>query len=159
MEVPRKRRKPKTMAIHKSEVFSVTFPEGEWVLYAPDEVLGDDLSIDEMRIYIAGQQDARDLYNAFPTTLVGVVVGAGGAILASGGLIITILTPVAYGSAQFLPILRIRESTIRNPEHRFNDVYAAGYERVARSRKVLGGFKGGALGMIAGVATWFLILQ
>lgn len=159
VEVPRKRRKPKTLALHKSEVFSVTFETGEWLLYAPDVLLGDDLTADEMRIYIAGQQDARANYNALPTTLVGVLVGAGGAIFASGGLILTILPPIAYGGAQFIPVLRIREATITNPEHRFNDIYADGYERVARSRKVLGGFKGGALGMVAGVAAWFLILQ
>ncbi len=154
-----KKDKFKEVSIHKSEVFSITFNTGEWVLYAPDEMLGDDLLVDQMRIYIAGEQDARDLYNPLPTVLVGVVVGAGAAILASGGLILTILPPLAYAAAQFIPIMKIEEKTIRNPAHRFNEDYAAGYERVARSRKVLGGLKGSALGMVAGVAVYYLVLR
>jgi hypothetical protein len=159
IEVPRKRRKPKTVALHKSEIFSVTFDSGEWVLYAPDALLGDDLTVDEMRIYIAGEQDARNRYNPRPTTAVGVVFAAGAAVLASGGLILTLLPPIAYGAAQFIPVIRIREHTISNPEHRYNIIYAEGYGRVARSRKVIGGFKGGAVGMVIGIAGYFLLAQ
>lgn len=156
----RKKAKLQTLGIHKSEVFSVTFPEaGEWVIYAPDEALGDDLTSDEMRIYIAGQQDATDLYHPRGTVWLGLLVGAGGAIFASGGLLLTILPPVAYTAFQLVPFIRIKEHTIRNPEHRFNDVYASGYERVARSKKLLGGLKGSGIGMLVGVATWFLVLQ
>lgn len=156
----RKKAKKKILGLHKSDVFSVTFPEaGEWVIYAPDDALGDDLTSDEMRIYIAGQQDASDLYRSRGTALLGFIVGAGGAIFASGGLLFTILPPMGYTAFQFVPFIRIKEHTIRNPEHRFNDVYAAGYERVARSKKLLGGLKGSGLGMLVGVATWFLVLQ
>lgn len=156
----RKEAKMQSLGIHKSEVFSVTFPEaGEWVIYAPDEALGDDLTSDEMRIYIAGQQDATDLYHPRGTVWLGLLVGAGGAIFASGGLLFTILPPVAYTAFQFVPFIRIKEHTIRNPEHRFNDIYALGYERVGRSKKILGALKGSGVGMLVGVATWFLVLQ
>lgn len=156
----RKKAKLQTLGIHKSDVFSVTFPEaGEWVIYAPDEALGDDLTSDEMRIYIAGQQDAADLYHPRGTVGLGLLLGAGGAIFAAGGLFLTILPPIAYTAFQFVPFIRIQEHTIRNPEHRFNDVYAAGYERVARSKKVVGGLKGSGLGMAVGLASWFLVFQ
>lgn len=155
----KKRGKTRELAIHKSEVFSVLFETGEWVLYSPDELLGDDLSVDEMRVYLAGEQDASDLYNSKPTALVGFIFGAGAAVLASGGLFLTILPPLAYTGAQFLPVIRIREHTIRKPEHRFNDLYADGYGRVARSRKFLAGLKGSVIGTVAGVAVYYALIR
>lgn len=155
----KKRAKTRDLAIHKSEVFSIMFENGEWVLYAPDELLGDDLSVDEMRVYLAGEQDASDLYNSKPTALVGFIFGTGTAILASGGLFLTILPPLVYTGAQFLPVIRIRENTIRKPEHRFNELYADGYGRVARSRKFLAGLKGSAIGTAVGVAVYYAFIR
>lgn len=156
---PEKNKKPKRINLHKSEVFSVQFAEGEWVLYAPDLLLGDDITADEMRIYIAAQRDAREKFKVWPTVVAGAVICGAVAVLASGGLILTILPPLAFGAAQFIPVIRIRENTISNPEHRFNEVYAEGYGRVARSRKVLGGLKGGAIGMVLGTAAYFILVQ
>lgn len=156
---PEKNKKPKRINLHKSEVFSAQFAEGEWVLYAPDPLLGDDITADEMRIYIAAERDARENFKVWPTVVTGVVVCGAVAVLASGGLFLTILPPLAYAGAQFIPVIRIRENTISNPEHRYNEVYAEGYGRVARSRKVLGGLKGGALGMVLGSAAYFIFLQ
>lgn len=149
----------KEVSIHKSEIFSVVFASGEWVLYAPDPIVGDDLTPDEMRIYIAGEQDARANYKPRVTALVGTLVVGGVAFLASGGLILTIVPPLAYAGIQFIPVMRISEKTITNSQHRFNDIYAMGYERVARSRKVLGGLKGGVAGMIIGAAAYYILVH
>ncbi|MGF1564965.1 MAG: hypothetical protein ACFCUH_06335 [Flavobacteriales bacterium] len=163
IDIPRgkteKNKKPKRLNLHKSEVFSVQFPEGEWVLYAPDRLLGDDITADEMRIFIAAQRDARENFKVWPTVVTGVVVCGAVAVLASGGLFLTILPPLAYAGVQFIPVIRIRENTISNPSYRYNEVYAEGYGRVARSRKVLGGLKGGAIGMVLGTAAYFIFLQ
>jgi len=147
------------VSIHKSEIFSVTFAEGEWVLYAPDEIVGDDLTADEMRIYIAGEQDARANYKPRLTAIVGTVVVGGVAFLASGGLILTLVPPLAYAGLQFVPVMRIQEKAITNPQHRYNEIYALGYERVARSRKVLGGLKGGVAGMAIGAAAYYIFVH
>jgi hypothetical protein len=149
----------KQVSIHKSEIFSVTFAEGEWVLYAPDEIVGDDLTTDEMRIYIAGEQDARANYKPRLTAVVGTVVVGGVAFLASGGIFLTVLPPLAYAGLQFVPVMRIQEKAITNPGHRFNEIYALGYERVARSRKVLGGLKGGVAGMVIGAAAYYIFVH
>ncbi len=114
--------------------------------------VGDDLTADEMRIYIAGEQDARANYKPRLTAMVGTVVVGGVAFLASGGLILTLVPPLAYAGLQFVPVMRIQEKAITNPQHRYNEIYALGYERVARSRKVLGGLKGGVAGMVIGAA-------
>lgn len=162
MEAPRKRRKPKRLAIHKSEVFSLTFSKGEmgeWVLYAPDPALGDDLTIDEMRIFIAGEQDARRGFKVWPTTLGGFLVGAGSAILADGGLLFTIAPPLAYSAFPLLPVIRIQGASISRQEYKFNEIYALGYERVARPKKLIGAMKGSGLGLLVGLATYFVFLR
>lgn len=162
METPRKRRKPKRLELHKSEVFSLNFHDrqsGEWVPYAPDPVLGDDLTVDEMRIFIAGEQDARRGFKVWPTTLGGFLVGAGSAILADGGLLFTIVPPLAYSAFPLLPVIRIQGASISRPEHKFNEVYALGYERVARPKKLVGAMKGTGLGLLVGIATYFVFLR
>lgn len=159
MNAPRKRRKPKRLELHKSEIFSITFSTGEWVLYAPDPALGDDLTVDEMRVFIAGEQDARRGFKVWPTVAVGVAIGLAGAILADGGLLLTILPPLAYTAFQFVPVIKIQGASISNPEYKFNETYALGYERVARPKKLIGAFQGSGLGMIAGILTYFVALR
>lgn len=156
IDVERRKGKMRRLNIHKSEVFSITFPEGEWVLYAPDEVLGDDLTVDEMRIFIAGEQDARKGFKTWPTFTAGVVLGLAGAVFAEGGLIITILPPVAYTLLQLAPVIKIQGASISNPDYLDNDIYAMGYERVARPKKLIAGLKGSALGMGLGIITYFI---
>lgn len=154
-EITKRNGKKKRMRLHRSEVFSVVFNEGEWVLYEQDEVLGDDLSEDEMRVFIAGAQDAIAHYNAKPTTYVGVLVGAAGPIIAGGGVIVTIAPIIIYTLVQLVPIIKIKG--VSNPDHIDNETYALGYASVARSEKILGGLKGSAAGAAAGLAAYLIL--
>jgi len=143
--------------LHRSDVFSIQFEDKEeQVLYALDEVLGDWMTLDEMRIYMSGEQDARNNYKAKWAFYAGLPIGATTAFLAQGGLILTIGGPVLYTLVQLAPNIRIREKTITNPVHKYNEIYALGYERVARSRIVVQALKGSAIGMAAGIAGYFL---
>ena len=143
--------------LHRSDVFSIQF-EGkeEQVLYALDEVLGDWMTLEEMRVYMAGEQDARNNYKAKWAFFSGIPVGAATAFMAQGGLILTIGGPVLYTLAQLAPNIRIRENTITDPSHVYNEIYALGYERVARSQLVVQALKGSVIGMAAGIAGYFL---
>ncbi|MFT7209606.1 MAG: hypothetical protein ACI93E_001241 [Flavobacteriales bacterium] len=154
-EITKRNGKKKQMRLHRSEVFSVIFNEGEWVLYEKDEVLGDDLSEDEMRVFIAGAKDAIAHYNAKPTTYVGVLVGAAGPIIAGGGVIVTLAPIIIYTLLQLAPIIKIKG--VSNPDHIDNETYALGYASVARSEKILGGLKGSAAGAAAGLAAYLIL--
>lgn len=156
IQTTKKNGKQKIKNIHKSEIFSVEFPEGEWVLYAPDDALGDEFSVDEMRIFIAGEQDAMNGYNGLPTAGVGFLLAGTAAVLANGGLILSILPPVIYTVAQLIPVIKIQGKTISNPNYKHNEIYAMGYERVARSRKLMAGLKGSVLGALGGIGIYFL---
>lgn len=154
-EITKKNGKRKKLRLHRSEVFSVIFNEGEWVLYEQDTVLGDDFSEDEMRVFIAGAKDAIAHYNSKPTTYVGVLFGAAGPILAGGGVIVTIAPIVVYTLLQLVPIIKIKG--VSNPDHIDNEIYALGYASVARSEKILGGLKGSAVGAVVGLVTYLII--
>lgn len=145
------------MLIHRSEIFSITKPGiGESVLYVKDEALGDWLSIEEMRVFIAGEQDASRNFNTKPTFWTGVGLGAIGSYASQGGLITMFATPVAYTTFQLAPNIKIRESTMRHSGYKHNEIYALGYERTARPKKVLAALKGSALGMVVGYLAYLI---
>lgn len=149
--------KVKESFVHRSEIFSIQKGnEPEQIFYALDDVLGDWMTVDEMRIYMAGEQDARNFYKARLAFFIGIPLAAGSAYLAQGGLILTLGGPVLYSILQLAPTIRIRENTITNPLHQYNEIYALGYERVARSRQVVQALKGSAIGMAVGVAGYFI---
>lgn len=150
-----RRGKVKQRTLHKSEVFAVKFDSGEWVLYAPDAFLGDEFTVDEMRIFLAGEQDGRK-HDILPTVLIGVAVGAAGPIVSEGGLVLTVLPVIAYGLFPLIPYIKVQGKNISNPGYKYNELYAEGYERSARPKKVVGAFKGAGAGMVAGIVAFFL---
>ncbi len=156
----RKNGKKKERYLHKSDIFSITkIGQTEEVYYAKDELLGDWMTEDEMRIFMAGEQDARAYYNEKPTMIVGFAFGNLVSILATGGLIVTISGPLLYTLFHMIPVIKIKESAITNADHQYNEIYALGFERVARSRKIVAALKGSAAGMLTGLATYLLFFQ
>ena len=149
--------KVKESFVHRNEIFSIQKgAQTEQVFYALDDILGDWMTIDEMRIYMAGEQDARNFYKARLAFFLGIPLVAGSAYLAQGLLVLTLGGPVVYSLLQLAPTIKIREHTITNPLHQYNETYALGYERVARSRQVVQALKGSAIGMAVGLAGYFI---
>jgi len=146
--------------IHKNDVFSVTrMGESEKVLYMQDEMLGNIYSSDEMRYYLAGENDARQNFNAWPTFIVGFFLCAGSSLVGGDGYITAVAPPIVYTLVQLIPKVKIREKTMSHPEYKYNDLYADGYEPPARTRKISRAMEGGFLGSATGVLCWFLFLK
>lgn len=157
-EVEKRNGKIKKKETHKSDIFSITKQDSaEHVYYALDPFLGDDYTIQEMRIFIAGEQDARAGYSARPTAVVGFFLGAAAPLLTQGSLIGSMLAPLVYPVVMIFPTIRIKPETITNMNHQYNDLYAIGYEGVARSKKVISALGGSALGAIVGVIIYYLV--
>ena len=64
--------------------------------------------------------------------------------------------PVVYTVFQLLPYIKIKEGTISNLDNKHNEVYALGYERVARTRKIVSALAGSAMGMFGGILYYFV---
>jgi hypothetical protein len=146
--------------IHKNDVFSVTKSgEKERVLYLQDEMLGNVYSVDEMRFYLAGENDARQHFSAWPTFAVGFALCAGASLWGGDGYMTAVGPPVVYTMVQLIPKIKIREKTMSHPEYKYNDMYADGYEPPARTRKLSRAMEGGFLGSAVGVACWLLFIK
>jgi hypothetical protein len=146
--------------IHKNDVFSVSMGgSGEEVYYQQDEILGNIYSADEMRFYLAGENDARQNFKAWPTFAVGFALCAGVSVWGGDGYITAVGPPILYTLIQLVPKIKIREKTMSHPEYKYNDIYADGYEPPARTRKLSRAMEGAFLGSAAGVACWLLFLN
>ena len=146
--------------IHKNDVFSVSYGAGgEEVFYLKDEMLGNIYSVDEMRYYLAGENDARQNFDPWPTFAVGFALCAGVSLWGGDGYMTAVGPPIMYTLIQLIPKIKIREKTMSHPEYKYNDIYADGYEPPARTRKLSRAMEGGFLGSAAGVAYWFLFLN
>ena len=152
--------KLKLRELHKSDVFSVKKAgQQEVILYAQDELMGDIYSIDEMRFYLAGEDDARENFSAWPTFAVGFALCAGISLWGGDGYITAVGPPILYTMIQLVPKIKIREKTMSRPEYKYNDIYADGYEPPARSRKLFRAMGGSFAGSATGVALWFLLIK
>ncbi len=159
-EMTKKNGKIKTRELHKNDVFSVTkIGQPEFILYEQNEIMGDIYTIDEMNYLLAGQRDARNNFKAWPTFIVGFVMCGTIAFIGQDGFITTLVPPMAYMVVQLVPKIKIREKYMSNPEYKYNDIYADGFEPPARSRKMLRAMGGGFTGSATGLLTWLLFFN
>ena len=124
--------------------------------YRQDSVLGNYFTRDEMEYYIYGERDARKGFKAR-----GSLIGSGAVGLVSGGLGIFFapVFPIGYMALSGTPKVRIKHSTISNPNYIEHDAYILGYERVARSKRRLQSLLGGAIGLAVGYGLYFSVLK
>ena len=145
--------KEKTRAIelNKSEVYSLSNGSKEQILYYQDTMLGDYYTPEEMRVYLAGAGDARKNYKARHISAIGFALCGAAGYLVGDGLLILIIPPVTYAAMQYVGKIKIREKYMSDPNFKYNDLYAEGFEPPARSRKMIRGALSGLAGSVTGV--------
>ena len=124
--------------------------------YSQDTLKGNYFTRDEMLYYIYGERDARKGFKAR-----GCLIGAGAVGLVSGGvgLFFAPVFPYGYMGLSGITKVKIKHSTISNPNYIEQDAYILGYERVARSKRRIQSLLGGSIGLAAGYALYFTILK
>ena len=124
--------------------------------YTQDTMKGNYFTREEMKYYMYGERDARKGFKA-----PGSLIGAGLLGLASGGLGIFFapIFPYSYMALSGITKVRIRHSTISNPNYIDQDAYILGYERVSRSRRRIKALIGVTIGLAAGYGLYFGILK
>ncbi len=154
-----KKKKVKTASIHKSEIFGIVKDGIKSIYYAQNQIVGDELSISQVEVFLAGERDARNNYSTKKVFYSGLAITLATSILGEAALLAVSVPLVAFPLAQYIPIIRIREKTITNPDHRFNALYSEGYEGVARKKRFMSALKGSAIGTIAGATFFRLVLR
>ena len=124
--------------------------------YSQDTLKGNYFTRDEMLYYIYGERDARKGFKAR-----GCLIGAGAVGLVSGGvgLFFAPVFPYGYMGLSGITKVKIKHSTISNPNYIEQDAYILGYERVARSKRRIQSLIGGTIGLAAGYALYFTVLK
>lgn len=150
--------KEKTRAIelNKSEIYSLSNGSREQIMYYQDTMLGDYYTPEEMRMYLAGAGDARKNYKARHISAIGFALCGAAGFLVGDGLLILIVPPITYAAIQYVGKIKIREKYMSDPNFKFNDLYAEGFEPPARSRKMIRGALSGFLGSASGVILYLI---
>ncbi len=124
--------------------------------YRQDSALGNYFTREEMQYYIYGERDARKGFKAR-----GSLIGAGAVGFVSGGLGIFFapVFPIGYMGLSGITKVKIKHSTISNPNYIEHDGYILGYERVSRSKRRIQSLFGGAIGLAVGYGLYFSVLK
>jgi hypothetical protein len=150
--------KEKTRAIelNKSEIFSLSNGSAEQILYYQDTMLGDYYTPEEMRVYLAGAGDARKNFKAWHIAIIGYEICLFAGNLVGDGLLVLIVPPITYAAMQLIGKIKIREKYMSDPNYKYNDLYAEGFEPPARSKKMIRGALGGLAGSVTGVVLYLI---
>lgn len=133
-EVPESR----TFRLEKFVIFSLKEEnKEEEILYEFNPDIGNIYLVDEMRIFIKGEQDAQKFYTSPIATIAGVLGGAVGGYLLGQGNLIGIAAPVVVPALIFIPPVKIRSNAVRDEKYLNLIPYEQGYKRVAKKKKYL----------------------
>ncbi len=140
--------------IDNDRIFSYIDHSGEHFLYVYDTLSGNDFTIAEMRYFLRGERDGKKGFKARPAFYTNLLIGA------AGGLSGSFLFPVpafTFVILTGLPKVKIRKSTVTNPEDLNHIPYIIGYERTARRNRKIQSLIGGGIGILAGLGTFIAI--
>jgi hypothetical protein len=146
----------KNILIENDRIFSIKSQRGESVMYTYDTLIGNEFTVDEMRYFIYGEQDADKKFKANGCLALGAVVGV---LSGFTGSFFCPIPPFAFTALSGIPKVKIKLNTVSNPEFLKHDPYLMGYERVARKKRKLKSLIGGGLGLVVGFGTYEVLKE
>ncbi len=138
----------KNIIIENDRIFSISNKNGESIMYVYDTVLGNEFTIDEMRYFICGEQDAEKGFKPRGAFWGNMVLGAAAGVT---GSFFCPLPPFAFVAMSGIPKIKIKHSTVSNMDYLKHDTYLMGYERVGRKKRKTSALLGGGIGLGAGI--------
>ena len=139
------------------EIYCVKYASGfKDYYYTQDTLKGNYFTREEMEYYMYGERDARKGFKAR-----GALIGSGLVGAASGGLglFFAPIFPFGYMGLSGITKVKIKHSTISNPNYIEHDAYILGYERVSRSKRRIQSLIGGTIGLAVGYGLYFGVLK
>jgi hypothetical protein len=146
----------KETEFHKNEIFSVIKNGKEQIVYERDTLLGYYDSKEELRIFLMGEQDARERFKARHVMWGGVLICGAIGFIGKDGVITATIPPILYTLAHIPGRIKVRKNHIRDEALRYNDIYGDGFGSVAKSKRIIRAAVGGFAGSAAGVMLYFL---
>jgi hypothetical protein len=138
----------KNIIIENDRIFSISNNKGESIMYVYDTILGNEFTVDEMRYFICGEQDAERGFKAKGAFWGNMLLGAAAGVT---GSFFCPLPPFAFTALSGLPKVKIKHRTVKDMEYLKHDTYLMGYERVGRKKRKITSLIGGGIGLAAGI--------
>ena len=133
------------------KVFSIETAAGrEQVVYLQDSTISNDLSIEQMRLFVKGEQAAIYRYKSPLSTIGGLVFGAAGGLLVPYFPAVSVLPPAAGITAlAFVKPKSSKKSIVGIPDEvSSSPEFVAGYQRKAKDKRMNNTLKGAAVGFL-----------
>lgn len=137
----------KIKTVDSDRVFSITNSKGESLIYGYD-TLGNELTVEEMRYYIRGQQDARKAIKGYGGLAINALLSLGAG--ATGSFIVPVV-PFAVAGLLGLPHVKVKKGTASSPECLNQDAYLEGYEHEGKRKRKIRSLVGGTVGLAIGL--------
>ncbi|MEO0311877.1 MAG: hypothetical protein RIQ89_1534 [Bacteroidota bacterium] len=146
--------KNKLRSIAFERVFSLRYPDGtEKVVYQKDPYDSLDFTVDQMRMFIKGEQDADKYYHNNVNKVLATIMGVGSGYFAIYGIIGPPLYSTIMGN--FSP--KVKPNKVSDPQLISIPEYREGYERKCRDKKITQGLLFGFGGFLAGITTFAIM--
>lgn len=146
----------KNIIIENDRIFSIRNSSGESIIYVYDTLAGNEFTVEEMRYFMHGEQDADKNFKARGSLVIGAAVGVLSGIT---GSFLCPIPPFAFVALTGIPKVKIRHETVSDPEFLKHDTYIMGYERVARKKRKIRSLIGGGAGLLVGLGTYGILKE
>ena len=145
----------KQKRISPDEVFSIIHIDGtERIIYQRDSLEeGDDYTVEQMRMFIRGEQDAMKYYKNNSNKIAAFACGVGISYFGFYGIVGPAIYSTLIGS--FSPDME--KQKVSDPSLIHVDEYKDGYQRKARDKKIVQSIFYGLAGFAAGVVTYSVV--
>jgi hypothetical protein len=142
--------------ISADRVFAIVMPDGgERVLYKPDSMSQDEPTVEEVRHFVLGQQDALQYFKTAPVSISATALGVSSAFLGFYGLAVPPLYSTIIGGVS----PNVAKQKVRDKILLQNEAYVAGYEKKGRDMKIRRSLLYGTCGFAAGLVTYISVYK
>lgn len=149
--------KTKEGFIESYRVFSVQYASGkEKVIYKYDSLTVNDRTEEELRNFIAGEQDALRGYKPAFAAVLSFGISGAAAFLMNGSFAILAVPFVTYMAITVLYRANVDKNTVRDPRFLSDRDYIEGYKRIAKSKKNRNALWGSVIGAGVGLGVYML---
>ena len=157
-----KNKKDKLKNIELEDVFSIVEKSGnEKIFYKSDSTNKEYFTVEQMRYFIKGENDAANNYKSPWTTVGGVIVGVGTVVsvpLVGLNSLYAPLLPIAYNSSVGLIQVKTEKLGIES-QYIDNKHYVLGYKKTAKQKRITNSLFGSGIGIVVGIAAVFVIFN
>ncbi|MES2838482.1 MAG: hypothetical protein V4667_13220 [Bacteroidota bacterium] len=143
--------------IETERVFSIKYADGkESLLYSPDSTNDEEFSVEDMRYFIKGQQDAYEHYKTKKSFYTGIGMGLVGTYVVTPMVILSPVVPGIYSFVNGSRWMKIKKMKGATAEDLTKDTYLMGYTKVVRNKRIQSSLKGSAIGLAVGITTMYI---